>query len=87
MTYVSRCCLRLCGLMLGASLASQGIAQDSTLDRDWNYLAEIYLWGPDIDLETADGTHQEIKFSDLVDVTKGGFKGGFYVQRDKWQKN
>lgn len=85
MTNVSRCFLRLCGLMLGASLASQGIAQESTIDRDWNYLAEIYLWGPDIDLETVDGTHQEIKFSDLVDVTKGGFMGGFYFQRDKWQ--
>ncbi len=77
--------VRHIGVLLGIFLAGHVSAAEATTDREWNYLAELYLWGPDIDIETVDGTHQEIKFSDLVDITKGGFMGGLYGQRGKWR--
>ena len=72
-------------VLLGIFLTGHVSAAEATTDREWNYLAEVYLWGPDIDIEAVDGTHQEVKFSDLVDITKGGFMGGLYGQRGKWR--
>lgn len=82
---ITRDCMRLYAFTLGLLLAGQCLAQGVTGREDWDYLAEIYLWGPDIDIENVDGSHQEVKFSDLVDITRGGFMGGMYAQREKWR--
>ena len=76
---------RTAALILCLLVVSQGHTQSVTGREDWEFLAELYLWGPEIDIENAEGTHQEVEFSDLAEVTRGGFMGGFYVQRDKWR--
>ena len=83
--YLTNALLLPVALLLGLLLAGQSYAQSVTGREDWDYSVEAYLWGPDIDIETADGSNQEVKFSDLVDVTRGGFMGGFYAQQEKWR--
>jgi hypothetical protein len=77
--------LRPGAVLLGLLLASQSHADSVTGREDWSFLAEVYLWGPDIDIENAEGEHQEVEFSDLADITRGGFMGGGYAQRGKWR--
>ncbi len=60
------------------------LAANST-DQDWEYVAEIYFWGPNVDTESPDGTNTEVEFSDLAEIARGGFMGAGFMRKGKWR--
>ena len=39
----------------------------------WEFIADVYLWGANIDIEAASGSNSEIRFTDIVeDMEFGG---------------
>ncbi len=85
MSFFRRALLCLGITLLTLPVCGQGLAEDGSAARDWSYLTELYLWGPNVDLETADGSRTEIEFSDLAKITEMGGMGGFYARRNKWR--
>lgn len=70
--------------LLPALLPGQLLAETGASDDDWELVAEAYLWAPNVDIETASGENQEVKFSELADMMVGGAMGGLYAERNRW---
>jgi len=54
-------------------------------DDDWKYLAEFYMWGANIDIETEAGTNSEIRFTDIVEDLELAAMTRLATQRGKWR--
>ena len=64
-----------------ATLAS-GVAHAQ--EQEWEFAAEAYLWGANVDIETEAGTDTEIRFTDIVDDLQLGGMLALFAHRDKW---
>jgi hypothetical protein len=74
-------------LALGACLAPFAVAQSSEkggAGEGWNFVAQAYLWGANIGMTMADGSSEEIRFTDIVDNLGFAFMGVFAAQHGKW---
>ena len=74
-------------LALCAGTAPLVVAQSSEESGEtegWEYGTQVYLWGADLDITSAEGIHQEIKFADLVENLGFAFMGILAARRDKW---
>lgn len=75
---------RLATLLFVVSMSGPLFAAAGEDSRSWDLMVEAYLWGPNVDLENADGTNTEIEFSDLAKVTEMGAMTGLYAGRGRW---
>lgn len=71
-------------LLLGSLVFPPALAASGGTDEEWQFIAEAYLWAPNVDIETADGENQEVSFSELADMMVGGAMGGLYAERSRW---
>ena len=75
-----------CMLPVALLLAFQA-ANGQTAPRErgeWEFGAEIYLWGANVDTTSPSGTSSEIRFTDLAENLELGFMVAFGARRDKW---
>ncbi len=72
----------LAGLCFSAHVAGQGEAPSSN---DWNYGAEVYLWGASVGLDTSGGDEIDVEFTDLIEDLKLGGMGALVAERGKWR--
>lgn len=59
-------------------------AEEAGTGDGWQFAAAVYLWGADIDGETATGSDVDVSFDDLFDNLNAGFMGSFEARNDKW---
>lgn len=52
--------------------------------QEWEFGAEIYLWGASINGTSGKGSPISIDFNDLLDNLRMGGMGAFSAQKDKW---
>ena len=74
------------GLFLSFAVAvSIGlIGSSAQAQSDWDWGAEIYLWGADIGGETATGSDVDIGFDTLIDNLDMGFMGAIAAHNGPW---
>ncbi len=65
-------------------LAGSAAAQEMKKETDWEFLAEIYLWGASLDGKTVSGSKIEADFGDIVDNLNMGFMGLVGARKGKW---
>lgn len=75
--------LMLFTALLVASAQTAVVAVASESD-PWEYYAGLYLWGPSIKGESAQGDDFEITFSDLLDDLEMVFMGQAGMRKEKW---
>jgi len=77
--------LRNLGLiaLLAVVVAPAGAANSKTAD-EWQFEADIYLWGASLDVEPTRGRNIHFSFSDIVDNLKMAFMGGLGARKGKW---
>lgn len=66
-------------------LVSAPLLAANSENADWDFVAEIYLWGPNVDIENPDGSNTEVEFSDLAEIARGGFMGAGFWRKGKWR--
>ncbi|NCF19540.1 MAG: hypothetical protein GWP63_14960 [Haliea sp.] len=71
--------LFLCLFVQGVSAQIAGDGTDN-----WEYVAEIYLWGANVDVTNPDGSSSEIRFTDLAQDLELGFMAALGAQRGNW---
>ena len=79
---VAKVAVPLLGLCLSGQLVAQNEASDSG---DWNYGAEVYLWGASVGLDTASGDRVDVGFTDLVKDIQMGAMGTLVAEKGKWR--
>ena len=67
------------------ALVSGPLFAANSENEDWEYVAELYLWGPNVDIENPDGSNTEVEFSDLAEIARGGFMGAGFVRKGRWR--
>ncbi|TDI90796.1 MAG: hypothetical protein E2O75_05675 [Chloroflexi bacterium] len=72
----------LCGSLLATALAAG--AADAGSDDGWEIGAEIYLWAPWIDIETATGGNIEITLDDILKDLDMLFMANVGVRHGRW---
>lgn len=70
----------LVGLFLGMTQSAAG----SDLEDDWQFGAEIYLWGAGISGQSGTGSNLDIDFDDILGDLKMAFMGAFAARKGKW---
>lgn len=65
-------------------LAGSISAQEMKKETDWEFMAEIYLWGASVDGKTVSGTDIEVDFGDIADNLNLGFMGLVGARKGKW---
>lgn len=71
-------------LLLLTDASREACAQTVEKTSDWQFGAEVYLWGASIGGETASKSDIEVDFDDIFDDLNIGFMGIFEVKKDKW---
>jgi hypothetical protein len=61
-----------------------GQTQDSDNSDDWQFTADIYLWGAGIEGQSATGADVDIGFSDIISNLDFTFMGGLGAKKGKW---
>lgn len=51
---------------------------------EWDFAAELYLWGASIGGDTSTGTDLDIGIDDLIDGLNMAFMGSFTAKKDRW---
>ena len=72
------------GALLLATLMTPVGAADSKSADEWQFEADIYLWGASIDAKPVGGDNIHISFSDIIDDLDMAFMGGFGARKGKW---
>ena len=75
-------------LLTGASIVFASVtaeAAEAKAADDWQFGAEVYLWGADINGEQPNGAPIELPFNDIVDDLEWGFMGAFAARKNRWE--
>lgn len=59
-------------------------AAESSPADNWEFGAEVYMWGANIGGEASDGSNIKIDFKDLFNNLEMAFMGTFLVRKGKW---
>lgn len=59
-------------------------AQETKKASDWQFGAEAYMWGAQVDGDTTSGSPVQLDFDDILDSLHLGFMGLFTAQKNKW---
>ena len=51
---------------------------------EWEFSAEMYVWGAQMDMTTPNGIEAELPFYQILDDLQMGFFGVFAARNDKW---
>ncbi len=76
-------CLAVGALLLAVATVPAGAADSATHD-NWQYGAEVYLWGASIGGSSASGSDLDIDFDTLWDDLEMAFMGAFAARKGKW---
>lgn len=68
----------------GGDIAPVEPVVETQVEQEWEYGAEIYLWGASINGTSGNGSPMDIDFNDLLDNLRMGGMGAFSAQKDKW---
>ena len=79
---LTECCRGLLAACLSLMCFVGPVA--SAADDEWDFGAEIYLWGANIDIETATGGNSEIRFTDIADDLELAGMAVLAAQRGPW---
>lgn len=71
------------GGVLTAALAPVSFADSKSSD-EWQFNADVYLWGASIDARPTGGDNLHISFRDLIDNLDMAFMGGIGARKGKW---
>jgi len=73
-------------LIMAMTLASAGpvFAANTSSSSDWEYLADIYLWGANMNIDTSGGQEVKIPFYQILDDLNFAFMTEFGARNDKW---
>ncbi len=64
--------------------AAPVFAADSGGSYDWEYVADIYLWGPNINIDTTGGREVQLPFYQILNDLDFAFMTEFGARNDKW---
>lgn len=59
--------------------------REAASDNEWNYGAEVYLWGASVGLDTSSGENIDVEFTDLIKDLKMGGMGTAVAEKGKWR--
>ena len=71
-------------LCVGSLLISPAYGQESGNSGDWQYSANIYLWGAGVSGTAQNGAEIDVSFSDIVSSLDFALMGGIEARRDRW---
>jgi hypothetical protein len=71
-------------LILVVCLAGTVSAEESAVEEDWKFGAELYFWGASIGGESASGSDVDIELDDILDSLEFAFMGAAGVSKGKW---
>ena len=60
------------------------IAQEKGDTHEWQFAADVYLWGASVGGETASGGDIDVDFDDIFKDLKMGFMGIFAARKNNW---
>ena len=87
-TRLKRSCIgvfALLSLLILFSYAPKEVrAQSGQSSDDWQFAAEIYVWGASVGGETSTGSDIDVDFDDLLSDLDLGFMGAVGAKKDKW---
>jgi len=75
-----------CATAMAATLATAApaFAADTGSGSDWEYIADIYLWGTNQTLETTGGQEVHLPFYQILNDLNFAFLAEFGARNDKW---
>jgi hypothetical protein len=62
----------------------QPVLATETSGDEWEFEADLYVWTPDIDIDTEDGGEIVIDFDEILENLEGLLMGGLKARRGKW---
>jgi len=73
-------------LLMVMALASAGpvFAANTSSSSDWEYLADIYLWGANLKVDTTGGQEVKLPFYQVLNDLDFAFMTEFGARNDKW---
>jgi len=71
-------------LCAGSLVIAPAYGQESGNSGDWQYSANIYLWGAGVGATTQGGAEIDVSFSDIVSALDFALMGGVEARRDRW---